>query len=71
MRLAQNVAAHLVFNHLTRPHITSMLMELWLPVAPQVQVTYADLQSTSWIRSLLLEQSRWSPSTPPLLHFSH
>lgn len=68
MQSVHNVAVHLVFNHLKRSHITPLLMELHkLPVAAQVQVTSADLETTGWICSSYLNSLVRAPSTAAFL----
>lgn len=51
VQMVQNISAHLVF-HLSGPMSPTAAYS-----CPQAQVTYADPQNTSWICSLLLEQS--------------
>lgn len=68
MQSVQNVADHLIFNHLKRSHITPLLMELHeLPVAAHVQVTSADLQNTGWICSSYLNSLVRAPSSAAFL----
>src|SRR4029434_94051 len=58
LQMIHNATARLVFNQLKRAHVTPLLLELhWLPVAAQVQVTYACLQSDCWFCSYLLKCS--------------
>ena len=56
LQMVQNVVAHLVFDQSKRPHATAMLSNFhWLPMAHQIEVTNACLQSDFWVCIHLLQ----------------